>query len=447
MPLREDDFLVAYPPAQTGLLAAPRGHWYGEMTERKRGARMQEPYTAVPGRQAAVPRVAFLGSYPPRECGIGTFTYDLVNAYDAIDPARLSTVIALNDYGQMYDYDLHDYQGRVRYQIEAEDLESYLDVADQVNRSRVQVVNIQHEYGLFGGEDGAYIVRFMERLQKPIVVTMHTVLPDPRGHYQEVTQALLDQATAVVVLAKAAVPLIRRNYRLPADRLHVIPHGIPVFTRKESIRRRTKRLLGLGERPLLSTFGLIGPSKAIEYVIDALPAIVAHHPTVLYLVIGETHPHVRQRQGESYRNGLIEQARRLGVERHVRFNNRFLSNSELIRYLAATDVYLMAYLDRDQIVSGTLAYAVGCGKAVVATPFVYAEEMLANGRGIIVPFRDPPAISQAVNSLLDDRRALLQMEDRAYRFSRAMTWPNVARRYLDLFRQVTRSRVPTTAVG
>lgn len=407
---------------------------------------MQEPYTSVLGVQSgAVPRVAFVGSYPPRECGIGTFTYDVVSSYDAIDPSRLSTVIALNDDGQMYDYDLHDYQGRVRYQIESDDLETYLEVADQINRSRVQIVNIQHEYGLFGGEFGEYVIEFMRRLEKPIVVTMHTVLPHPDGKFKDVTQTMLNEAAAVVVLARAAVPMILDNYDLPAERIHVIPHGIPVFTRKESIRRRTKKLLGLGERPLLSTFGLIGPSKAIEYVIQALPAIAEKQPNVLYLVIGETHPHVRAKEGEAYRNSLVQLAKDLGVHRHVRFNNRFLSNSELIRYLAATDVYIMAYLNRDQIVSGTLAYAVGCGKAVVATPFVYAQEMLSDGRGIIVPFKDPHAIGAGVNSLLGDRKKLLQMEERAYKFSRPMTWPNVARMYLELFRYVAHFRAPVYA--
>lgn len=407
---------------------------------------MEEPYAIVPpAAGGASPRVAFLGSYPPRECGIGTFTYDLVNAYDAIDSSRLSTVIAMNDYGQLYDYDLHDYQGRVRWQIDSDDLDSYLRVATEINRSRIQVVNIQHEYGLFGGEDGEYVVEFMRRLQKPIVLTMHTVLPQPSGHYKEVTQAMLDQAASVVVLARSAVPLLTENYSTPADHIHMIPHGIPNFTRKEAIRRRTKKLLGLGNRPLLSTFGLIGPSKAIEYVIEALPAIVAQHPNALYLVIGETHPHIRAQHGESYRNMLIERAKELGVQQHVRFNNRFLSNSELIRYLAATDVYLMAYLNRDQIVSGTLAYAVGCGKAVVATPFTYAEEMLSDGRGVIVPFRDSEAIATAVTSLLSDRRKLLQMEERAYRFSRPMIWPNVARMYFELFRYVSYFRAPVHA--
>ncbi|HEY8686232.1 MAG TPA: glycosyltransferase family 4 protein [Chloroflexota bacterium] len=407
---------------------------------------MQDTYASIPdGRAGGVPRVAFVGSYPPRECGIGTFTYDVVSSYDSIDPSRMSTVVAMNDEGQMYDYDLHDYQGRVGYQIDAEDLDSYLQVADELNRSRIQVVNIQHEYGLFGGEDGEYIVEFMRRLRKPIVLTMHTVLPEPTGHFKEVTQEMLDICAAVIVLARSALPLILDNFDLPAERVHVIPHGIPVFTRKEAIRRRTKKLLGLGERPLLSTFGLIGPSKAIEYVIQALPAIVEKSPNVQYLVIGETHPNIRRSEGEAYRNSLVQLSKELGVQRHVRFNNRFLSNSELIRYLAATDVYIMAYLNKDQIVSGTLAYAVGCGKAVVATPFTYAQEMLADGRGIIVPFKDSAAIGTAVNSLLTDRKKLLQMEDRAYKFSRPMTWPNVARAYLELFRYVSYFRAPVYA--
>ncbi len=407
---------------------------------------MQESYMDAPSSAlSSSPRVAFVGTYPPRECGIGTFTYDLVNAYDSIDPTRLSTVAAVNDYGQMYDYDLHDYQGRVRWQIDADDPGSYIEVADEINRSRIQVVNIQHEYGIYGGDDGESILEFMRRLNKPVVLTMHTVLPQPEGHFKEVTQSLLDEASAVVVLARSAVPLILNNYRLPPDRLHMIPHGIPNFTRKEAIRRRTKKLLGLGDQALLSTFGLIGPSKAIEYVIEALPEIVEKNPKALYLVIGETHPHIRQREGEAYRNALMERAKELGVQRHVRFNNRFLTNSELIRYLAATDVYVMAYLGKDQIVSGTLAYAVGCGKAVVATPFAYAEEMLANGRGIIVPFRDSPAIATAVSSLLTDRKKLLAMEEKAYRFSRPMVWASVARAYLELFRYVSYFRAPVHA--
>lgn len=407
---------------------------------------MQDGYRTLPTTPSgSTPRVAFLGSYPPRECGIGTFTYDLVNAYDAIDPSRLSSVVAINDYGQMYDYDLHDYQGRVRLQMDSDDRDSFVDAADELNRSRIQVVNIQHEYGLYGGEDGEYLLAFVDRLEKPIVLTLHTVLPNPKGHFQEITQQLFERVAAVVVLANAAVPMVLDNYDLPRERIHVIPHGIPNFTRKEAIRRRTKKLLGFAGRPLLSTFGLIGPSKAIEYVIQALPGIVEHQPNVLYLVIGETHPHIRKREGESYRNGLIELAEDLGVQKHVRFNNRFLSNSELIRYLAATDVYIMAYLNKDQIVSGTLAYAVGCGKAVVATPFTYAQELLSGGRGIIVPFKDSEAIAHAVNALLGDRRNLLQIEERAYKFSRPMTWPNVARRYLELFRYVSYFRAPVHA--
>src|SRR5579884_3850133 len=395
-----------------------------------------------PGSQAS-PRVAFLSTYPPRECGIGTFSYDLVNAYDTIDPSKLSTVIALTDYGAKYDYDLHDYQGRVRHEIQSDDRASYRRAALELNRSRIQVVNIQHEYGIFGGEDGDHILDFMAACERPIVVTLHTVLPEPGGHFREVTQEMIDQSAAVVVLAHAAVPLILENYRVPPERVHVIPHGVPVFTRKETIRRRTKSLLGFSGRRLLSTFGLIGPSKAIEYVIQALPHIVEAHPDVLYLVLGETHPVLRSRDGEAYRNSLIELTRSLNLTDHVKFNNRFLSNAELVRYLAATDVYIMPYLVKDQIVSGTLAYAVGCGKAVVATPFTYAVEMLAEGRGVIVPFRDSEAIGRVVTELLGERRKLLQIEERAYRFSRNMTWPNVARAYLELFRYTSYFRTRT----
>jgi len=250
------------------------------------------------------------------------------------------------------------------------------------------------------------------------------------------------------VLANAAVSLVRDVYDIPPERVHMIPHGVPVFTRKETIRRRTKTLLGFQKRRLLSTFGLIGPSKAIEYVIQGLPQVVENHPDILYLVLGETHPVIRSREGETYRNMLIDMCKELGLADNVKFNNRFLSNAELVRYLAATDVYIMPYLGKDQIVSGTLAYAVGCGKAVVATPFTYAREMLADGRGVIVPFRDANAIGEAVNGLLTDRKKLLQMEEKAYKFSRNMTWPSVARTYFELFRYVSyfRSRMGTSSL-
>jgi len=399
------------------------------------------------GPGVSSPRVAFVATYPPRECGIGTFTYDLVNAYDTIDPSKLSTVVAMTDYGAKYDYDLHDYQGRVRREIDSEDPASYVQAAEEINHTRIQVVNIQHEYGIFGGDDGKLILDFMDACQKPIVTTLHTVLPQPSDHMREITQAIVDRSAAVVVLANAALAMVRDLYNVPPDRVHMIPHGVPVFTRKETIRRRTKALLGFQGRRLLSTFGLIGPSKAIEYVINGLPPVVAEHPDVLYLVLGETHPVIRSREGETYRNSLIELSRSLGLAGHVKFNNRFLSNAELVRYLAATDVYIMPYLGKDQIVSGTMAYAVGCGKAVVATPFTYAQEMLADGRGVIVPFRDAEAIGGAVNELLGDRKKLLHMEEKAYKFSRNMTWPAVARTYFELFRYVSYFRASRVAVA
>jgi len=415
---------------------------------RLEGSRTMESVDGLVGPGSPSPRVAFVATYPPRECGIGTFTYDLVNAYDTIDPSRLSTVIAMTDFGAKYDYDLHDYQGRVRREIETENRESYLRAAEDIKKTRVQVVNIQHEYGIFGGEDGEYILDFMDACDRPVVVTLHTVLPEPKGHFRHVTQEIIDRAAAIVVLANAAVPMIRDNYDVPPERVHMIPHGVPLFTRKETIRRRTKLLLGFQGRRLLSTFGLIGPSKAIEYVIQGLPAVVENHPDALYLVLGETHPVIRSREGESYRNSLIELTRSLGLADNVKFNNRFLSNAELVRYLAATDVYIMPYLGKDQIVSGTMAYAVGCGKAVVATPFTYALEMLANGRGVIVPFKEAEPIGAAVNDLLGNRKKLLQIEERAYKFSRNMTWPAVARTYFELFRYVSYFRARrAVAVG
>ena len=378
------------------------------------------------------PQIAVLGSYPPRACGIATFTADVAAALEQ-HSGQSTKIIAIDEPGAA-----RRYPKNVIWCLQQDDPASYLSVAAAVGRSNVQLVNIQHEYGLFGGENGELLLTLMEALPQPIVTTLHTVLPEPSSHLREVTQALCKLSAEVVVLARSAIPMLRNIYNIDTSRVTFIPHGIPTVTRQPGIRRAMKARLGYSGRTLLSTFGLINPDKGIEYVLQALPLLVERHPDLLFLVLGETHPGIRRHRGELYREGLKAIVDDLGLHDHVRFENRYLDVEELVNYLLATDIYLMAYLNSDQIVSGTLAYAVGCGKAVVATPFRYAEEMLADGRGIIVPFRSHQAIANALQQLLTSPELRAETEARAYTFSRSMEWPSVAADYWAVFRSCSR---------
>jgi len=376
-------------------------------------------------------RVAHVASYLPRECGIATYTADLIASLREESPDLENIAIAVNDREAHYNY-----AEEVKFQIEQHDEATYAAAADFVNRSRISLVSLQHEHGLFGGRDGEYILTFLTRVSVPVITTLHTVLPEPRPHFKRVTAQVAAQSDSVVVLAKTARPILEDAYSVPKDRMQFIPHGAPKVSRRIGLRRAAKRRLGLDGRRILTTFGLINPNKGIEYALQALPEIVDIYPEVLYLVVGESHPQVRLRRGEGHRRKLLRMVSDLGLQRHVRFHNRFLRSEELIQYLLATDVYIIPYLNPDQIVSGTLAYAMATGKAVVATPFLYAKEVLAEGRGMLVDFRDPDGIAGAVLRLLSDRELLLEMDRRAYDYGRKMTWPRVARKYRQLFERV-----------
>lgn len=387
------------------------------------------------GKMAIWSRVAHVASYPPRECGIATYTADLVSSLSKEFPDQKNIVIAVNDREAHYNY-----AEEVEFQIEQDNEATYAAAADFVNRSGISLVSVQHEHGLFGGRDGDYILTFLTKVSVPVITTLHTVHLEPTRNFKKVTSRVAAQSDSLVVLATTARPILEDTYSVPAERMHFIPHGAPKVSRRIGLRRATKRRLGLDGRRILTTFGLINPDKGIEYVLEALPEIVDTYPDVVYLVVGESHPQVRLRRGEGYRRKLLRMVSNLGLQRHVRFHNRFLPFEELIRYLLATDVYIIPYLNPNQIVSGTLAYAVATGKAIVATPFLYAEEVLAEGRGILVDFRDPDGIAQAVLRLLSDRQLLLEMDRRAYDYGRKMTWPRVARKYRKLFRRVLQRR-------
>ena len=395
---------------------------------------MVAPPTSVPRPTPAQPHYALLGSYPPRACGIATFTADVAAALNQHGVHR-TRIIAVDEPAAE-----REYPPAVTWRLQQHDPRSYLDVAAAVGRSNVRLINIQHEYGLFGGDDGELLLTFMAAAAQPIVTTLHTVLPKPTPHLRAVTRALCNASATVVVLAQAAIPLLRDVYGVDPRRVSFIPHGIPSVPRQPGMRRAMKARLGLQGRTVLSTFGLINPDKGIEYVLHALPPLVERFPDLLLLVIGETHPGVRRHAGERYREGLQALVADLGLGEHVQFINRYQTQPDLIDYLIATDIYLMAYLNPDQIVSGTLAYAVGCGKAVVATPFRYAQELLAGDRGVLVPFRDPSRITDALEDLLTHPSKRAAMEARAYAYSRMMAWPNVAAAYHAVFQhQVTRS--------
>jgi len=378
--------------------------------------------------------IAYVGSYPPRACGIATFTRDLSNAVAQSGRGVDTRIAAINDEGALYGY-----PAQVRWTIDQGDPRSWIEVARQINQSRVSSVSIQHEFGLYGTFEpsGCFVDSlpdFLDRLEKPVISTLHTVLPSPHPDLRASLRALYDRSTAVVTMSTMGRRILEDDYGLDPAKLMVIPHGVPTVIRAHT--DRLKHGMQLEGHTLLSTFGLLSRGKGIEHVILALPAVIERHPDVLYLVLGETHPEVRRREGEKYRNSLLDLIRKLHLEKHVRFVNQYLSQQQLIRYLQATDVYITPYVDRNQITSGTLAYAMGCGKAIVSTPYLYAAEVLAEGRGILAEFQDPPSLTRGINSLLEHAALREQCESLAFAYGRAMTWEAVGMRYADCFQSV-----------
>lgn len=385
-----------------------------------------------PLRLARTTRPLYIGSYPPRECGIATFTEDTKCAIDARTGSS-ADVIAVNDGVKRYAYPM-----AVIGTIERDDLASYIAAADTINSHPADVVNIQHEYGLFGGERGSMLIELLALIAKPIVTTLHTVLPKPDAALRYVTRELCNRSDRVIVLAEAGRVLLAEHYDIDPRKIRVILHGAPDVPLRSS--RHFKRRFGLAGKTIISTFGLLSPGKGIEYLLDALPEIFARNPDSVYLLLGETHPEIRRREGEVYRESLERRAVELGIADRVYFKNHYMSDEEVISYLLATDIYALPSLDPNQIVSGTLSYAVACGRVTVATATAYARELLAGGRGIVVPFRSADALAMAINAVLADPAKRRAMETAAYRFGRQMIWSRVARDYETTFRQSARLR-------
>jgi polysaccharide biosynthesis protein PslF len=371
----------------------------------------------------------FLGSFPPRECGIATFMKDVVDSHDRAF-GTYSAVVAIDEPGG----EDRVYPDQVVAHLVQNDRDSYRRTADFVNSYDCDVLNIQHEYGLFGGQEGEWIVDLIEAVRKPVVISLHTVLPEPTPEHLRVARAICATSTKVVVLSETGRQILVDRYGVDADKIRVIHHGVPDVPFRDTLSARTR--LGFADRMVISTFGLISRGKGLEYAIEAMQAVVESHPEALYLVLGQTHPLVRRHEGESYRRQLEASIAANGLTDNVKLVDKYLDFDELLTYLGATDVYLTPYLNPVQIVSGTLAYAVGLGKAIVSTPYLYAQELLAHGRGFTVPFRDASAIATTLVALLDDPELRETTERRAYKFGRRMTWPNVAQAYGALFSEL-----------
>jgi glycosyltransferase involved in cell wall biosynthesis len=373
-------------------------------------------------------RIAVIGNYLPRECGIATFTTDLCTALAAEYGEGRLFAIPVNDPDSSYDY-----PEQVRLELTQEDIASYERAADFLNFNSNDLVCLQHEYGIYGGAAGGYILALLRRLKMPLVTTLHTVLRQPDANQRVVLEEIAQLSDRMIVMSELAAQLLREVYAVPGGKIDVIPHGVPEMTFMDP--NYFKDRFGTEGKSVLLTFGLLSPNKGIENVIRALPAILARHPNVVYIVSGVTHPHIRKREGERYREELQALAEQLGVSSHLILNNRFVSTEELVEHVGAADIYITPYRQEAQIVSGTLAIALGAGKAIISTPYWYAKELLAEKRGVIVPFDDPDAIAKAVVVLLENDAQRHAMRKRAYLHSRGTTWPTTARAYMATFQR------------
>jgi len=384
-------------------------------------------------KSTAINRIAFVGNYLPRQCGIATFTTDLCEAVAAEHSETTCIAVPVNDIEDGYAY-----PPRVRFELTEKDLESYRRGADFLNINSVDLVCLQFEYGIFGGRAGSHILTLLRDLRMPIVTTLHTILREPDAQQRRVLTEVAGLSDRLVVMTKRSAEFLQEIYQVAPEKIDLIPHGIPDLPFVDPSFH--KDLFGVEGKIVLLSFGLLSANKGIETVISALPAILAKHPNVVYFIVGATHPHVLRHDGETYRLSLQWLAQEKGVEGQVIFYNRFVSLEELVEFIGAADIYITPYLNAAQAVSGTLAYTVGAGKAVISTPYWHAEEMLADERGALVPFRDPVAMAEQVIDLLDNEAKRHSMRKRAYLYGREMVWPQVARRYMETFQRARAER-------
>src|ERR1700726_143378 len=371
-------------------------------------------------------KIAFVGDHLPRKCGIATFTSDLLAAVSSAHPESHCLAVSVNDIPSGYEY-----PEVVRFEIEEQDLSSYLRAADFLNINNVDMVCLQHEFGIFGGPAGGHILAFLRELRMPVVTTLHTVLLEPRADQRRVMQELISLSTRVVIMTERGREMLQEIYEAPPAKIDLIAHGIPDVGFVDPTYFKDQ--FGVEGRVVLLTFGLLSPNKGIEYVLNALPSILAEFPDVVYIVLGATHPNELREHGEAYRLSLEILAKKNRVEKSVIFYNQFVDLENLKEFIGAADLYITPYPHEAQITSGPLAYAFGAGKAVGSTPYWHAAELLADDRGVLVPFGDAPAIAREVNELLRDDNRRHAMRKNAYRIGREMIWSNVAQLYMHSF--------------
>jgi glycosyltransferase involved in cell wall biosynthesis len=391
-------------------------------------------------KSAAINRIAFVGNYLPRQCGIATFTTDLCEAIAAEHGDTTCIAVPVNDIEGGYAY-----PPRVRFELTEKDIESYRRAADFLNINGVDLISLQFEYGIFGGRAGSHILTLLRDLRMPIVTTLHTILREPDAQQRRVLTEVAGLSDRLVVMSKRSAEFLQEIYQVAPEKIDLIPHGIPDLPFVDPSFH--KDLFGVEGKIVLLSFGLLSANKGIESVIAALPAILAKHPNVVYFIVGVTHPHVLRHDGETYRLSLQWLAQEKGVEGQVIFYNRFVSLEELVEFIGAADIYITPYLNPAQIVSGTLAYTVGAGKAVISTPYWHAEEMLAEERGALVPFRDSAALAEQVIDLLGNEAKRHSMRKRAYLYGREMIWPQVAGLYMKSFQRARTERRHFTPPG
>lgn len=380
-------------------------------------------------KKSSSPSILYMGSYPPRECGIATFTKRLTTAIDKeFNPKIKSKILAINSNGTS----IYNYPRKVAMQINETEIEDYINRANEINKSSdIKLVNIQHEYGLFGGEQGEFLIPFIELLQKPVIITFHTVLKHPDEKMKKVARIISEKASGVVVMNKIAKEILHENYGIKKNKINVIPHG--VFHVPFPSKKKAKKKLHLSDNFILSTFGMISQDKGIEYAIEALPEVVAEHPNVLYLIIGATHPEVLKHEGERYRNKLKRLIVKHHLEDNVKFYNKYLTESEVIDFLKATDIYIYPMLSREQASSGSLSDAMSCGCPTIATASQYAKSVINHERGMLVRFKNSKDIRDSLLELISDRKAQKEMIKNTYFYTRHMTWQNVALSYFNTF--------------
>ena len=374
-------------------------------------------------------KIAYLSSYTPRECGIATFNYNLIRAINDGNPdgSLNGFVVAMNDSDDPEEY---DYPTEVKFKVRQEHQKDYIKAAEYINNSDVGACIIQHEFGIYGGESGVYLLPLIERLNKPLITVLHTVLREPSFMQQIIIREIAKQSSKIVVMSRRAVEFLKNIYNIPEEKIQLIEHGVPHLEPAEN--NPVKNLTSFKDKSVLFTFGLISRNKGLETVVKALPAIVANHPNVMYIVLGNTHPGVRKNSGEEYRDSLKKLAKSLNVEEHLTFINQFVSEEELHNYLTACDIYVTPYLNEAQITSGTLSYAVGSGAAVISTPYWHAQELLEHGRGRLFDFKDFESLAVSVNDLLDNPQKLDELKKNAFVYGLKLRWPAIGREYTAL---------------